>query len=345
VNNGSTVREARSTGKNRLAMYTRDELKDIVNRAILNLSFDDETPGLFEPVRYILSTGGKRIRPVMVLMACNMFSDKIDQAILPAISLEIFHNFTLVHDDIMDNADVRRNAPSVHSKWNLNQAILSGDVMAFMANDCLAHAPASLFTPVFRIYNRIAVEVCKGQQLDMDFEKTNWVSIDDYLRMVELKTSVLIAGGMKIGALLGGAGERDADMIYAFGRNLGLAFQVQDDILDTWGDPALFGKKRGGDIVANKKTLLMIRALELSSGENLKKLKRLISGNNGDIDPETKVKEVISIYEELGVREFAETRANEFITRAYESLDNVSVDDSRKGEMINLASSMTGRNR
>ncbi|MBS0010475.1 MAG: polyprenyl synthetase family protein [Bacteroidales bacterium] len=326
-------------------MYSRDELKDVVNRAILNLSFDDETPRLFEPVKYILSTGGKRIRPVMVLMACNMFSDKIDHAILPAVSLEIFHNFTLVHDDIMDNAEVRRNAPSVHSKWNLNQAILSGDVMAFMANECLSQAPAALFPAIFRIYNRIAVEVCKGQQLDMDFEKINWVSIDDYLRMVELKTSVLIAGGMKIGALLGGAGDKDADSVYAFGRNLGLAFQVQDDILDTWGNPALFGKKRGGDIVANKKTLLMIKALELSSGETLKKIQKLISGKNGDIDPDTKVNEIISIYEELGVREFAETRANEFITRAYESLDNLSVDASRKKEMITLASSMTGRNR
>lgn len=326
-------------------MYTRDELREVVDRAIINLSFDNETPKLFEPVKYILSTGGKRLRPVTVLMACNLFSDKIDQAILPAISLEIFHNFTLVHDDIMDNAEVRRNMPSVHSKWNLNQAILSGDVMVFMANECLALSPPALFPAIFSIYNRIAVEVCKGQQLDIDFEKTNWVSLEDYLRMVELKTSVLIAGGMKIGALLGGADEKDADMVYNFGRNLGLAFQVQDDILDAWGDPAVFGKKRGGDILANKKTLLMIRALELSSGDMLKKLQKLISGKKGDIDDDTKVNEVISIYEELGVKDFAGNKANEFITHAYESLDNVSIDASRKKEMIALAASMTRRSR
>lgn len=326
-------------------MYTRDELKEIVDRAILNLSFDTETPKLFEPVKYILSTGGKRLRPVMALMTCNLFSDKIDQAVLPAISLEIFHNFTLVHDDIMDKAGVRRNMPTVHSKWNLNQAILSGDVMAFMANECLAQSPPALFPAIFRVYNKIAVEVCKGQQLDIDFENIIWVSLEDYLRMVELKTSVLIAGGMKIGAILGGADDKSAEMVYNFGRNLGLAFQVQDDILDAWGDPVLFGKMRGGDIIANKKTVLMIRALELSSGDMLKRLQKLLSGNNGEIENDKKVDEVISIYDELGVREFAENKTNEFITRAYESLDNLSVDESRKTELIALAASMTRRSR
>ena len=326
-------------------MYNRSEIKEIVDRAILNLSFDNETPKLFEPVKYILSTGGKRLRPVMVLMTCNLFSDKIDQAILPAIALEIFHNFTLVHDDIMDNAEVRRNMPCVHLKWDLNQAILSGDVMAFMANECLAQSPPALFPAIFKVYNKIAVEVCKGQQLDMDFEKTNWVSLEDYLRMVEFKTSVLIAGSMKIGAILGGAEEKDAGMVYNFGRNLGLAFQLQDDILDAWGDPAIFGKKIGGDIIANKKTLLMIRALEQSSGEMLKKLQKLLSGKNGEIDDQTKIDEVISIYEELGVREFAETKTNEFITRAYESLENLSVDPSRKTELFALAASLTKRSR
>lgn len=324
-------------------MYTGEELKDIVNRAILNLKFSDEAEKLYDPLRYILLSGGKRLRPVMSLMAANLFNDKVEPAILPAVGLEVFHNFTLVHDDIMDNADMRRNAPTVHRKWSLSQAILSGDVMAFVANECIAQAPVDVFPQVFREYNRIAIGVCTGQQLDMDFEKTGYVSMEDYSRMVELKTAVLIAGGMKIGAIIGGAGVKDADNIYSFGRNLGMAFQVQDDLLDTYGDPKIFGKNIGGDIVANKKTVLLIKAMELASGERRKKLLSLIAEK--EFDPQVKIESVKEIYNDLGIMNFAEEMANSYLEEAFTSISNLDIDETRKEPLIFLGMDLTGRNR
>jgi geranylgeranyl diphosphate synthase type II len=217
-------------------MYNHSELKEVVDKALNNLSYNREASKLTSPVQYILSIGGKRLRPVLALMACNLFSDKIDEAVLPAIGLEIFHNFTLVHDDIMDHAPVRRSFPTVHAKWDTNQAILSGDVMAFIANDCVLQAPSDKLLKVFRVYNKAAVEVCIGQQLDMDYEKATFITQDEYLRMIELKTAVLIAASVKAGAIIGGGNNKDSELLYEFGRNLGLAFQVQDDLLDIWGD-------------------------------------------------------------------------------------------------------------
>ncbi|MEZ5011036.1 MAG: polyprenyl synthetase family protein [Bacteroidales bacterium] len=298
-------------------------------------------PELYEPVKYILSSGGKRLRPVMCLMSCNIFSDKVEQAIMPAVGLEVFHNFTLVHDDIMDGAEMRRNSPTVHSKWNTSQAILSGDVMAFIANECISQSPAHLFPAVFRVYNSIATGVCAGQQLDMDFEKTPFVSMEDYIRMVELKTAILIAGAVKIGAILGGAGDKEIESMYAFGRNLGLAFQVQDDILDAYGDPKIFGKKRGGDIIANKKTVLLIRALEQASGETLWRLQDIMAQK--EFDPEKKVSAVMEIYSELDIRNHAENLANSYIDQAFASFDRLEAASSRKEPLLNLASEMVGR--
>lgn len=324
-------------------MYTREELKDIVNKAILNITFEEGADRLYEPVKYILSVGGKRLRPIMSLMACNIFNDSINNAIVPSIGLEVFHNFTLVHDDIMDRSSLRRGNATVHKKWNENQAILSGDVMAFVANDCIAQAPAGVMPEVFSIYNRVAREVCIGQQLDMDFENTPYVRHDDYLRMVELKTAVLIAGSLRIGALIGGANSTDCDLIYSFGQNLGLAFQVQDDILDTFGDPKVFGKKIGGDIVANKKTLLLIKAFELASGSSLKKLQVLVGEK--DADPDKKIEAVKEIYSDLGIQEWAEDLARQFIDRAYISLDSIPVNPSRKEILQKLAADLVGRKR
>lgn len=324
-------------------MYNTEELKDIINRAILNLNFSDEAARLYEPIKYILLSGGKRLRPVMSLMAANLFSDKVDQAILPAVGLEVFHNFTLVHDDIMDNADMRRNAQTVHRKWNLNQAILSGDVMAFVANECISYTPAEFFPAVFREYNRVAIGVCTGQQLDMDFEKTGYVSMDEYTRMVELKTAILIAGGMKIGAIIGGAGAMDAEKIYSFGLNLGMAFQVQDDLLDTYGDPKIFGKNIGGDIIANKKTVLLIKALELASGEKRNRLQALLAGKN--IDPLVKVESVKEIYDDLGIREFVEELANGYLDLAFKSIESLETDPARKEPLICLGKELAGRDR
>lgn len=324
-------------------MYSQAELKELVDRAIVNLSLSAEADKLTDPVRYILSMGGKRLRPVLALMACNLFKDKIDEAVVPVTGLEVFHNFTLVHDDIMDQASIRRNFPTVHVKWNLNQAILSGDVMAFIANDCFLQSPPSSLQKVLRVYNRAAIEVCIGQQLDMDYEKSNHVTEDEYLRMIELKTAVLIAASAKVGACLGDAGDKDADHLFEFGRNLGMAFQLQDDLLDAWGDTSVFGKKPGGDIVANKKTFLLVKSLELASGKLLKELQHLVQTPVSD--PAQKIKSVLEIYDSLNIKSLTETKAGEFISRSFDNLEKVSVDNERKEELQQFATSLIGRTR
>lgn len=324
-------------------MYSKDELNELINRAVGNITCSEEAERLYAPVRYILSLGGKRLRPLVTLMSCNVFSDRAEEALMPAVGLEIFHNFTLVHDDIMDNAPVRRKSPTVHEKWNANQAILSGDVMAFIANEYMAATPPATFHKVFKLYNRTAVEVCIGQQMDMDFEKRQYVSRDEYLRMIELKTAVLLAACMKCGAIIGGASDRDSDLMYQFGRNLGLAFQIQDDILDVYGDPALFGKKIGGDIVENKKTFLLIKALELSKGDTGQRLNALLG--SPETDPEVKIRAVTAIYDELGVKEISENLAAEFINKAFGYYESVSATTERKEPLMQLAAAMTGRDR
>jgi len=322
-------------------MYNHSELKEVVDRALINLSYTPDAPRLIDPVRYVLSKGGKRLRPVMALMSCNLFTDTIDDAILPAAGLEVFHNFTLVHDDIMDQAPVRRGLPTVHQKWNANQAILSGDVMAFIANECILQAPPSYLLKVFRVYNKAAVEVCAGQQIDIEFEKAAIVREDEYIRMIELKTAVLLAASVKIGAIIAGADDKDSDLLYEFGKNLGLAFQIQDDLLDVWGDVKIFGKTSGGDIVANKKTLPLVKAMDQAKGSQLKHLQKLFSST--DTDPETKIKEVISIYNELNIKDTTEILAYDYINKAFGFLQKVSVDESRKKEMTDLAISLIGR--
>ena len=324
-------------------MYNQAELKELVEKGIINLSFNTEAEKLIGPVKYILSIGGKRLRPVMALMACNLFSDKIDDAIMPATGLEVFHNFTLVHDDIMDQAPVRRNFPTVHSKWNINQAVLSGDVMAFIANDCLLQTPSRCMSKVFGVFNKAAIEVCVGQQLDIDFEKAIIVLENEYLRMIELKTAVLLAASTKIGAIIGGADDKDSDLMYDFGKNLGLAFQIQDDLLDIYGDSKVFGKISGGDIISNKKTFLLVKALEIAKGGQLKQLQQQFALK--EFDPETKVKKVIDLYEQLGIKSVTENLANNFINTAFSLLEKIGVAKERKTELAQIASSLIGRNR
>ena len=324
-------------------MYNQEELKNLAERAIINISYNQEAKNLIDPVKYILSIGGKRLRPVLTLMACNIFSDKIDEAVMPAAGIEVFHNFTLVHDDIMDQAPVRRNFPTVHSKWNTNQAVLSGDVMAFVANDCFLQTPAWCMADVFRVFNKAAIDVCVGQQLDIDFEKASFVSIGEYLKMIELKTAALIAASVKIGAIIGGATAKDSNLLYEFGRNLGLAFQIQDDLLDTYGDINVFGKTLGGDIVSNKKTFLLVKALELASGKQLSQLQELVTKK--DIEPATKVSMVVSIYDQLNIKSITENLANEYINIAFCLLEKVGVDNARKKEMVTIASSLIGRDK
>jgi geranylgeranyl diphosphate synthase type II len=322
-------------------MYNQSGLKEVVDRALINLSYNTEAQKLIDPVRHVLSKGGKRLRPVMVLMACNLFTDKIDDAIMPAIGLEVFHNFTLVHDDIMDQAPVRRGLPTVHQKWNTNQAILSGDVMAFVANECILQTPSSHLVKVFRVYDKAAVEVCVGQQLDMDFEKAAIVRQDEYLRMIELKTAVLLAASVKIGAIIGGADDKDSELMYEFGKNLGLAFQIQDDLLDVWGDVKLFGKTSGADIVANKKTFPFVKAMETAAGEQLKQLQEQFTLR--DADPEEKIRKVIEIFDQLNIKDTTEILAYDYINKAFGFLKKVNVDETRKKEMTNLAISLIGR--
>jgi len=322
-------------------MYNHSELKVLVDKALMNLSYNTEASRLIDPVKYILSIGGKRLRPVMSLMTCNLFNDQINDAVMPAAGLEVFHNFTLVHDDIMDQASLRRGLATIHNKYNVNQAILSGDVMAFISNECFLQTPPENLIKVFRVFNKAAVEVCVGQQLDMDYEKSVIVTQEEYLRMIELKTAVLIAASMKIGAIIGGSDDKDADLLYDFGKNLGLAFQIQDDMLDVWGDTKLFGKKQGGDIVANKKTLPLVKAIEKASTAQRKELQELFSGS--ETDPEIKVKKAISLFDELGVKNTTEALIREYISKAFILFRKVSVDEKRKGELEALATSLIGR--
>lgn len=322
-------------------MYNQIQLKDFVERAISNLSYNTEAEKLIDPVRYVLSIGGKRLRPVIALMACNLYNDKIDDAVMPAAGIEVFHNFTLVHDDIMDEAPLRRNFATVHKKWDINQAVLSGDVMAFIANDCFLQAPQRCLTKVFRAFNKAAIEVCVGQQMDMDFEKTTKVSQDEYLRMIGLKTAVLLAASARIGAMIGGADDKDSDLIYEFGRNLGLAFQLQDDMLDIYGNVKVFGKIPGGDIISDKKTFLLVKALEIASKQQRKKLQEIFSMK--DADPETKVKQVLGIYDELNIKNITERLANEYINLSIACIHKLNVPEARKEEMIMLSGTLIGR--
>jgi geranylgeranyl diphosphate synthase, type II len=322
-------------------MYTQPELKELIDKALINLSIDDEAEKLTDPIKYFLSIGGKRLRPVIALMACNLFIDKVDDAVLPATGIEIFHNFTLVHDDIMDKASLRRNLPTVHTKWNTNQAILSGDVMAFIANDCILQTPSAVLLRVFNTFNKAAIQVCIGQQLDMDFEKASIVSNDEYLRMIELKTAVLLAASSKIGAIIGNAGDKDSDHLFEFGKNLGLAFQIQDDLLDVYGDAKVFGKISGGDIVTNKKTYLLVKALEIATGSTLKKLQAILLAK--EFDPDQKIKEVIEIYDQLKIRNYTENLAEEYISAALVNLEKVGVDRERKKVLTQVAVSLSGR--
>jgi len=322
-------------------MYNQADLKNLVDKAIVNLSYNSEAVRLIDPIKYVLSIGGKRLRPVLSLLACNLFNDQIDEAVMPATGIEIFHNFTLVHDDIIDNAPVRRNFPTVHNKWNVNQAILSGDVMAFISNECFLQAPPRCMVKVFREYNKAAIEVCTGQQLDIDFEKALIVSENEYLRMIELKTAVLIAAAVKIGAIIGGAEEKDTEILYEFGRNLGLAFQIQDDLLDIYGDIKLFGKVTGGDIVENKKTFLSVKAFELSRGKQFKLLQDLFSDRESD--PVNKVSSVLEIYSNLNIKTLTENLATEYIEKAFTMLEKVDAPRERKKELTSAASSLIGR--
>ncbi|HEY1006972.1 MAG TPA: polyprenyl synthetase family protein [Sphingobacteriaceae bacterium] len=320
-------------------MYTISELQEIISREIRGKNYPISPRELYEPIRYMMELGGKRLRPALLLMGCNLYSDQIGQAIRPALAIEVFHNFTLLHDDIMDLAPLRRGQQTVHEKWNTSVAILSGDVMLVEAYKLMMDVEPALLPAVLSIFNQTAVEVCEGQQIDMNFEKLQLVTIDQYLEMIRLKTSVLLGAALKIGALLGGADEKEAGLLYDFGVNMGLAFQLQDDILDVYGDPEKFGKQVGGDIISNKKTFLLIKARELARGADAAALDQwLISG-----DHTGKVQAVTALFDRFGVRELAEAQMDTFARRAFESLDQLTVPGDRKERLQQFASQILVR--
>lgn len=300
--------------------------------------FPKEPATLYDANEYFLSLGGKRVRPVSCLMGNELFDDISKDAWPVATAIELFHNFTLIHDDIMDKAPLRRNQPTVHAKYGEATALLGGDVMLIVAYDYLNKVSTDYLHQVISLFNQTAKEVCEGQQLDMDFEKQEVVKMDEYIRMIELKTSVLLAASLRLGAILGGASQNNQDHIYAFGRNLGIAFQIQDDYLDCYGDPAKFGKQPGGDIIANKKTFLMIKALEMANPAQLKELKRLMQEN-----PEDKVARVLSVFDDCGVNKWAADLKEKYINEAFEHLEEMAVVTVRKEPLRKLAQFLVQR--
>lgn len=296
---------------------------------------------MYAPIAYTLSLGGKRVRPALTLMACNLYTDSLDQAIKPALGIEVFHNFTLLHDDIMDKASIRRGKPTVHVKWGDNTAILSGDVMQIVAGMLISEAPDTVLRPVLDLFNQTAVEICEGQQYDMEFEVREEVKAEEYLEMIRLKTAVLLGCALKTGALIGGADDEDASHLYAFGENIGLAFQLMDDVLDVYGDEKTFGKKIGGDIISNKKTYLLIHALKQAQGANLTELMDLLNGSAATV--EEKIAGVTQIYNQLQVRDIAEKAMEDFYLKARNHLSAVKVESSKKQALVNLAQQLMNR--
>ncbi len=324
-------------------MYSIEELTNIADKGIRNLSIPDEPKRLYEPIRYTLATGGKRIRPVLVLAACNMYSNSIDKAVYPAIAIELFHNFTLIHDDIMDKAPIRRNQPTVFAKWGADAAILSGDALNILAYQLVAKTEKDSLAQVINIFNTLAIGVCDGQQLDMDFETSHYITEEEYLNMIELKTSVLLKGALQIGATIGNAPQSDIFKLGEFGVNLGLAFQLQDDLLDAYGDSSTFGKKIGGDIVANKKTFLTIKAFSLAKGKSLELLSSYFKAQG--VDPLVKVQEVLKIYDEVGVKQITEDKINQYFDKAIAALNKVNVNEEKKMVLTCLAERIMKRDR
>lgn len=324
-------------------MYTLLEAQNLVEKQIQSISIPDTPPQLYEPVKYVLSLGGKRIRPALVLLACDLFAGAVDSALIPAVGIEIFHNFTLLHDDIMDRSEIRRGQATVHMKYGENVAILSGDVMSIMASRLINQSPGVVLNMVHEVFTKSAMEVCEGQQMDMNFEDLLTVSEEEYMTMIRLKTAVLIAASLKIGAVLGGATQTDANDLYDFGLNLGMAFQLQDDLLDTFGDLRTIGKMPGTDIVANKKTFLMIKALEMGSSDQRKKLTDWLTKK--EFEREEKIDAVTGIYKQLKIKEITNRRIREYYEKSLENLAHLNKPDERKVELANFAFFLMNRNK
>ena len=324
-------------------MHTFNEYLERVNNAIKAIPYPEQPSHLYEPITYTMDLGGKRLRPVLVLMACEAVGGDINRALTPAIGLEMFHNFTLLHDDVMDKADIRRGKPTVHVKWDDNTAILSGDAMLTMATQLIAQAPADVMPQVMDLYNRTAMEIYEGQQYDVDFETRNDVTVDEYIEMIRLKTSVLLGCACKMGALIGGADEATAQLFYKVGENLALAFQLQDDMLDVWGDEATFGKAIGGDIMNNKKTFLLINAMQRATGDHKVELSLWLSTPNAS--RAVKVPAVTAIYDALNLRSLSLDAINRYNDEALEALSKIAISDEARSEFANFITRLVKRDK
>lgn len=322
-------------------MKTSGELLQSINDYLEGVTKHCSPATLYEPIRYVLSTGGKRIRPTLMLMAYNMYKDDTDTIMPQACGLEIYHNYTLLHDDLMDNANLRRGMPTVHRRWNANTAILSGDTMLVMAYQHIALCSPAMLANILPLFSRTALQIGEGQQLDMDFETRTDVTDDEYIEMIRLKTSVLLACALKMGAILAGAPKSDADNLYSFGEKIGLAFQLQDDYLDVYGNPDIFGKNIGGDILSNKKTFLLINAFNKADSSLRSELQRWTAATN--FNPQQKIAAVTDIYNRLGIPAIAHERIDTFFSQSRQFLSQLSIDDSRKQPLTAFTDAMMTR--
>lgn len=323
-----------------MRLFTNSEILSLLERHIAQMHTPEEPQRLYAPIKYGLEIGGKRIRPTLLMLAYNLYADDIERALTPAMAVEIFHNFTLLHDDIMDNANVRRGRPSVPAKWGDNVAILSGDAMLILAYNYLQHTDSERLSYIFEHFNKMAAEVCEGQQFDMDFETLQKVSVVDYMRMIELKTAALLAGSAIIGAILAGASKHDCSQLYDFAREVGLAFQLQDDLLDSYGDERL-GKKIGGDILEGKKTILMIEAFSRANEEQREVLRQ--THLREDLSDAEKISKIKALYDELGVPERVEQQIAQKFKKALSILDSLEVAQERTTELRRYAENLIGR--
>lgn len=315
-------------------MYLPNQLSQRINQYIKELAFSRKPQGLYNPIEYVLSPGGKRIRPVLMLMAYNLYRDDVEAIFDPATAIEVYHNYTLLHDDLMDRADMRRGKATVHKVWNDNAAILSGDAMLVLAYQYMARIKTDCLKPVMDLFSQTALEICEGQQLDMEFETRHDVTEEEYIEMIRLKTSVLLAASLKIGALLGGASSADANALYDFGMHMGVAFQLKDDWLDVYGDPAVFGKKIGGDILCNKKTYMLIQALRSAKGDQLNELNDWIEAEQPN--PQEKIAAVTRIYNATGVKQMCEEQIALYTRKGLESLERVALPAEMKEQLSQL---------
>ena len=324
-------------------MKTANEILQNVNDFLASLPYDRQPASLYEPVQYVLSLGGKRIRPVLMLLGYNLWKEQPEDILMPAIGLETYHNYTLLHDDLMDNADVRRGHETVHRRWDANKAILSGDSMLVLAYQRVTQVPADKLRQVLDLFTVTALEIGEGQEYDMAFETRNDVTEDEYIEMIRLKTSVLLACALKLGAVLADAPQQDADLMYQLGEELGLAFQLQDDLLDVYGDPKVFGKAIGGDIVSNKKTYMLINAYNRANATQRAELDRWISATA--FDRQEKVNTVTRLYDEIGIRQLCEEKISYYFDMARRTLDQVHVPEERKQSLRQYMDTLLHRNK